>query len=149
MACTLLPRSHDYLRITWLLRKDKDTSECLSVVSFSFQSHGLYSPWNSPDWNTGVGRCSLLQGISPTQESNPALLHCRQILYQVSYLGSPLATKDTKRAQFKGHFIILVNSRGFMEEEKIPINACLRHFILARIHVSIRRIPFPQYTTLE
>ena len=32
---------------------------------------------------------SLLQWIFPTQESNPGLLHCRQILYQLSYEGSP------------------------------------------------------------
>ena len=38
-------------------------------------------PWNSPGKNTGVGCHSLLQGIFPTQESNPGLLHCRQILY--------------------------------------------------------------------
>ena len=31
----------------------------------------------------------LLQGIFPTQESNPTLLHYRQILYQLSYEGSP------------------------------------------------------------
>ena len=31
----------------------------------------------------------LLQGIFPTQESNPGLLHCRWILYQLSYMGSP------------------------------------------------------------
>ena len=31
----------------------------------------------------------LLQGIFPTQGSNPGLLHCRQILYQPSYKGSP------------------------------------------------------------
>ena len=30
--------------------------------------HGLYIPWNSPGQNTGVGSCSLLQGIFPTQE---------------------------------------------------------------------------------
>ena len=40
--------------------------------------------------NTGVGSLSLLQGIFPTQESNWVLLHCRQILYQLSYEGSPL-----------------------------------------------------------
>ena len=39
--------------------------------------------------NTGVGSLSLLQGIFPTQESNWGLLHCRQILYQLSYQGSP------------------------------------------------------------
>ena len=37
-------------------------------------------PWNSPGQNTGVGSLSLLQGIFPTQGSNPGLLHCRQIL---------------------------------------------------------------------
>ena len=39
--------------------------------------------------NTGVGSLSLLQQIFPTQESNQGLLHCRQILYQLSYQGSP------------------------------------------------------------
>ena len=39
--------------------------------------------------NTGVGSLSLLQGIFPTQKSNQGLLHCRQILYQLSYQGSP------------------------------------------------------------
>ena len=37
-----------------------------------------------------VGCHSLLQGIFPTQESNSGVLHCRQILYQLSYEGSPL-----------------------------------------------------------
>ena len=40
--------------------------------------------------NTGVGSLSLLQGIFPTQESNQSLLHCRWILYQLSYQGSPI-----------------------------------------------------------
>ena len=35
--------------------------------------------------NTGEGSLSLLQQISPTQESNRGLLHCRQILYQLNY----------------------------------------------------------------
>ena len=38
--------------------------------------------------NTGVGSLSLLQGIFPTQGLNWDLLHCRQILYQLSYQGS-------------------------------------------------------------
>ena len=36
-------------------------------------------------WNTGVGSLSLFQGIFPTQESNPGLLHCRRVLYQLSH----------------------------------------------------------------
>ena len=39
--------------------------------------------------NTGVGSRSLLQQIFRTQESNRGLLHCRWILYQLSYQGSP------------------------------------------------------------
>ena len=46
-------------------------------------------PWNSPGQNTGVCSLSLLQGIFPTQVSNPGLPHCRQILYQLSQQESP------------------------------------------------------------
>ena len=60
-----------------------------SVVSDSLRPHRLCSPWNSPGQNTGVGSLSLLQGIFPTQGSNPGLPHCRQILYQLSHKGSP------------------------------------------------------------
>ena len=38
----------------------------------------------------GVGSLSLLQQVFPTQESNQGLLHCRQILYQLSYQGSSI-----------------------------------------------------------
>ena len=100
-------------------------------MSDSLRPHGLYSPWNSLGQNTGVGSLFLLQGIFPTQESNPmqvscivggslpgepqgkpkntgvgrlphlwwilptqelnrGLLHCRQILYQLSFQRSPI-----------------------------------------------------------
>ena len=99
-------------------------------MSDSRRPHGLYSPWNSPGRNTGVGSpfpspgelpnpgikpsspalqvdflpaepqgkpkntgvgsLSLLQRIFLTQELNQGLLHCRQILYQLSYQGSPM-----------------------------------------------------------
>ena len=58
-------------------------------MSDSLQPHGVYSPWNSSGKNTGVGNLSLLQGIFPTQGSNPGLSHCRRILYQLSHKGSP------------------------------------------------------------
>ena len=58
-------------------------------MSNSLLPHELYSPWDSPGQNTGVGRVSLLQGIFPTQRSNPGLPHCRWILYQLNYQGSP------------------------------------------------------------
>ena len=58
-------------------------------MSDSLQPHGLYSPWNSPGQNTGVGSLSLFQGIFPTQGSSSGFPHCRQILYQLSHKGSP------------------------------------------------------------
>ena len=48
-------------------------------------THATLSPWKSKGQNTGVGSLSLLQGIFPTQGSDPGLLHCRQILYQLSH----------------------------------------------------------------
>ena len=75
------------------------------VLAFS----GLYllshaTPWaavcqaslfmNSPGKKTGVGCHSLLQGIFPTQGSNPDLLHFRQILYHLSHQGSPFRIRD-------------------------------------------------------
>ena len=60
-----------------------------SVVSNSLQTHGLYSPWNSPGQNTGVGSLFRLQEFFPTQRLNPGLPNCRWILYQLSHKGSP------------------------------------------------------------
>ena len=54
-------------------------SERCSVVSM-----------NSPGQNTGVSSLPLLQGIFPTDGSNPGLLHCRQIISQLSYQGIPV-----------------------------------------------------------
>ena len=68
-------------------------SESCSVLSDSSQPHGLYSPWNSPGQNTGMGSPSLLQGIFPSQGSKPGLLHGMWILYQLSHQGSPVNTK--------------------------------------------------------
>ena len=61
-------------------------SENRSVLSNSLRPHGLYTPWNSPGQNTGVGSLSLLQEIFPTQGSNPGLPHFRQNLYQLSHI---------------------------------------------------------------
>ena len=59
-------------------------SESRSVMSNSFDPMDFSSPWNSLGQNTGVGSFSLLQGIFPIQVSNPGVLHCRQILFQLS-----------------------------------------------------------------
>ena len=59
----------------------KPRSSSLRVDSLPAESQGKPK-------NTGVGSLSLFQWIFPTQESNQSLLHCRRILYQLSYEGS-------------------------------------------------------------
>jgi len=57
-----------------LKMKVKAAQPCLTLCD----PHGLYSPWDSPGQNTGVGSLFLLQGIFLTQELNQGLSHCRQ-----------------------------------------------------------------------
>ena len=82
-------------------------SESRSVMSDSLRLHELYSPWNSPGQITGVGSLSLFQGIFPTQGSNPGLLHCRWILYQLSHKGSPAGMRFDSKCDFIPLTIIL------------------------------------------
>ena len=64
-------------------------SESRSVMPNSLRPHRLCGPWNSSGQNTGVGSFSLLQGMFPTQGSNPSVPHYRRTLYQLSHKGSP------------------------------------------------------------
>ena len=86
LVITFISRSKCLL-ISWQLSPSAVISESHSVVSESLRSHRLYSPWNSPGQNTGVGSLSLLQGIFPTQGLNSGLPHCRRILHQLSHKG--------------------------------------------------------------
>ena len=56
--------------------------------SATLQAFPLPSKSPGKPKNTGVGSLSLLYGIFLTQELNWGLLHCRQILYQLSHQGS-------------------------------------------------------------
>ena len=63
-------------------------------ISLQPQPHGLQPtrllcPQDFPGKSSGVGCHFLLQGIFPTQGSNPGLLHCRETLYCLSYQGIP------------------------------------------------------------
>ena len=62
----------------------RDRTQVSHIAGGFFTSRATGKPKN-----TGKGSLSLLQGIFPIQESNQGLLHCRQILYQLSYEGSP------------------------------------------------------------
>ena len=100
------------------------TCESCSVMSNSLQFRGLYSPWNSPGQNNGVGSLSLLQGIFPTQGSNPGLLDYRQILYQLEPQGKPPYPYMTGKT-------IASTRRTFVSKEMSLLFNMLSRFIIA------------------
>ena len=80
----------------------------------------LVTPWDFPGKNPGVGCHFLLQGIFPTQGTNLGLLHCREVLYQMSYEGSlPSTVGDgkkshpTPRSDLTMHFPVLPGIRFY------------------------------------
>ena len=70
-------------RLSGSLCEAKVTQSCPTL------SNSMDCPWNSPGQNTGVGSFSLLQGIFPTQGSNPGLAHCRRNSLPAEPPGSP------------------------------------------------------------
>ena len=80
----------------------KPRSPALQVDSLPAEPQGEHK-------NSGVGSLSLLQGIFLIQESNQGLLHCRQILYQLSYQGgSKNRGKEAKKYKDNRQMKILV-----------------------------------------
>ena len=73
--------------------KGKKRSESCSVVSDSLRPHRLYSPWNSPGQDTGVGSLSLLQGIFPIQGLKPWSPTLQADSLPAEPLGKPKNTK--------------------------------------------------------
>ena len=88
-SCTLSPYPNSEMKRK--KRKRKIALSCVQLLqSHELESTRLLCPWNSPGKNPGVDCHSLLQGIFPTWRLNPGCLNCRQILYHLSYQGSPL-----------------------------------------------------------
>ena len=56
--------------------------------------------------NTGVGSQFLLQGIFPTQGSNPGLLHCRKTLYHLNYREDLSVVRQIPKFE---HFLDLIS----------------------------------------
>ena len=84
--------------------------------------HGLYSPRNSSDQNTGVGSHSLLQEVFPTQGLTPGFLHRRWILYQLSYQGSPSSIN------FVYHVVHYIPSSSLFTAGSLYLLTTLIHF---------------------
>ena len=92
---TLFLRSHaSHILFSWIPFSFCQKMCCV-VLSHSFMTDSLWpqdcSPpgpsvhGDSPGKNTGVCCHALLQGIFLNQGSNPGLLHCRWVLYQLSH----------------------------------------------------------------
>ena len=74
----------------------------IEPMSPTLQANSLPSEPPGKPMNTGVGRLSLLQDIFSTQEWNWGRSHCRWVLYQLSYQGSPQNVYPPPR-----HFLIV------------------------------------------
>ena len=102
--------------------------------------------WDSPGKNTGVGCHALLQGIFSTQGLNLCLLHCRQILYPLSHLGSPNDCRYVLGVQTWG--LLLGWQQGSkMRKSHQGINCAYvgigRHFMREKApRESVIRLPF-------
>ena len=124
----------------------KLTQHCKTTI---LQLVEVYSPWNSPGQNTGVDSLSPLQGIFPTQGSNPGLLHgrqilyqqsqesnqgllhCRCILYQLSYQGCPEGSFNSKKHPASATMSLLFSLCSALPlpvvPRPLPTTHCSRH----------------------
>ena len=119
----------------------------------------LYSPWNSPGQNTGVG--NLLQGIFPTQGSNPDLLHCRWIPYQLSHKGSPRILMwvaypfSSRSSQPRNRTGVFYFTGGFFTNRTIRESPCSsRHLFNCSLRLSFQMFfslnsPLPHHLSLS
>ena len=77
--------------LEWIaMPSSRRSSQPRDRTQVSHIASGFFTVWATrKPKNTGVESLSLFQGIFLTQESSGVLLHCRWILYQLSYQGSP------------------------------------------------------------
>ena len=100
----LQARVLEYIAVPFSMGSSQPRSPALQVDSFPAESPGKPK-------NTGVGSLSLLQWIFPTQELNQGLLHCRQILYQLSHQGSLKSAELVPQLKFQAQQAALDSER--------------------------------------
>ena len=98
ISCIRWAQQRDYTRAVPPGGRERGRTDMLASASCLFPmcvpnhsgvSDSLWPHGDSPGKNTGVGCHTLLQGIIPTQGSNPGLPHCGWILYRLSHQGNP------------------------------------------------------------
>ena len=71
------------------MKSESEVSQSCPTLCDPMEPTRLLSPWNFPGKSTEVGCHFLLQGIFPTQGSNPGLPHYRQALLPSEPPGNP------------------------------------------------------------
>ena len=111
-------------------------SSALQVVSLPVAPPGKHK-------NTGLSSLSLLQGVFPTQESNQGLLHCRRILYQLSYQESlPYVTGGKAiwnialARTFSNSFLPTGTSYMSRDQEELICKSLEKEVVALNIHIS-------------
>ena len=83
-----------------------------SLQLYGLQSIRLFCSWNFP----GKNNWSAVPYSTPypTQGSNPGLLHCRRILYQLSHQGSPRILECVGYRFSRGVFLTQESNQGLL-----------------------------------
>ena len=126
-------------KILWLhfknIKKKVKSLSCVQLFATPWTiPTRLLGPWHSPGKSTGVGCHFPLQGIFPTQGSNPGLPHCKQTLYHLSHQGSshPYMTTGKIIALTRQTFVSKVTSLVFKMLSKFVIALLIRSKFLTR-----------------
>ena len=90
--------------------------------------------WDFPGKNIGMGSHARLQGVFPTQGSNPGLPHCRQILYGLSHqrspLDSPRRAKPSVNCPCEGSRLCAPYENIIMPDDRILPNGELHNYFI-------------------
>ena len=109
----------------WIKKDFSGERKSHSVVSNSLRPHGLFSPCSSPGQNTGVGSLSPLQGIFPTQGSNPGLPNCGRFF-------TSWATREAQFVHTSSLFLGMHFYTYVSGETTCPFKSFLREFLWQR-----------------
>ena len=85
-----------------------DPNPGIEPRSPALQADSLSTEPQGKPKNTVVGSLSLFQGIFQIWESNRGLLHCRRILHQLSYQGSPSIYQDNVKEMLQKIIIFVL-----------------------------------------
>ena len=119
-------------KLEWVaMPSSKGSSQLRDRTQGSCISGRFFLPSEPPGepTNTGVGSLSLLQGIFSTQESNQRLLHCRWILYQLSFL---------REAPLRSYWRILNKGMYFRRIPRAAVSGTDRNRLPGRLPVPIQ-----------